>query len=299
MKALIGFSRFNILVATVVVVLGVQTLAVASDSEESAVEKRLAAEEEIQDWNWAIEPHRPSYIMPVTYNSSVNNDPYRQADFLGADEELDNLEVKFQISFKLTLWKEIFGDNSDLYFGYTQLSLWQLYSSDISAPFRETNYEPEIFLRFKTNNKIFGLTQRILTLGAVHESNGRADPLSRSWNRIYASFVFDRGNFTLGLKPWYRIPENSEDDDNPNIEKYVGYGDIYTLYKWREHLFSGLFHNNLRSENKGSIQLDWTFPLRGKLKGYVQYYNGYGETLVDYDHAVNRIGVGVMMVNWL
>ena len=148
-------------------------------------------------------------------------------------------------------------------------------------------------------NDFFGFTQRILTLGAVHESNGRADPLSRSWNRIYAFFGLERGNFSLALKPWYRIPENSEDDDNPNIEKYVGYGEVYTFYRWREHLFSGMFRNNLRSDNKGAIQVDWSFPLRGKLKGYVQYYNGYGETLVDYDHAVNRIGVGVMMVNWL
>lgn len=266
------------------------------NAAESAVAARIAGEE-ISESGWvAITPHRRNYFLPYTYNWNMNKGFANATDSTG----FDDYEAKFQLSFKFPAWKKILGSSSNLYFAYTQLAMWQLYH-DQSAPFRDTNYEPEIFATINTDLNFFGFKNRALFLGFVHQSNGRGhELLSRSWNRLYATALLERGNWALTLKTWYRIPEDSEDDDNPNIEKYYGYGELRTAYKHKGHVWSALLRNNLRGEdNKGAIELGWSFPLAGGLKGYVQYFNGYGESLLDYNHPNTRLGAGFMLNDWL
>jgi phospholipase A1 len=272
--------------------------------EKSAWEQRQDAEKAANQSGWAILPHRPNYILPYTYNNTPNNAPYKAA---GSDTELDNAEAKFQISFKLPIWEKMFGSKTDLFFAYSQISMWQVYN-DQSAPFRDTNYEPEAVVVFHPDFEILGLTNRGVAFGAVHQSNGRGnDALSRSWNRVYVAVAFDRGNFACSIKPWWRIPEDDkaypgdpDGDNNPGIEKYYGYGEFRAAYKMGNNVFAMMLRNNLRSSgNKGAIELDWSFPLTSKLKGYVQFFNGYGESMLDYDHANERIGVGVLLSDWM
>jgi len=262
---------------------------------DSLLEKRIILERESIDNPFVITPHKPNYILPASYNSSPNNAAYR--DLV---DEIDNTEIKFQLSLKFSVWRNIFGDNGHLALAYTQQSYWQAYNSDISAPFRETNHEPEAMLSFFNDVEILGFRNSVVTFGLVHQSNGRASNLSRSWNRIYTSLILEKDNLVLSLKPWYRIPEDSNNDDNPDIDKYLGHGELGAVYQMGTHTFGLLLRNNLRSENRGAVQVDWSFPVsKNKLKGYVQYFNGYGESLIDYDSSVNRIGAGIILTNWL
>jgi len=263
--------------------------------EASAIDERLRSERATRENSFVLTPHRPNYILPVTYNASVNKAPY------GAEgNQLQSVEVKFQISFKADIASGLFGKNGDLYIAYTQLSMWQAYNSDYSSPFRETNYEPEAFLAFDTDFPVFGLRNRILSLGIVHQSNGQTEPLSRSWNRVFAEFVLDRGRFALSLKPWYRFPESAAEDDNPDIGRYMGPGEIRMFYEWKKYVVGLMVRSNFRPDDlKGAEQIEFSFPLTRRIKGYFQYFYGYGETLIDYNARTNRVGIGILLTDWL
>jgi phospholipase A1 len=265
----------------------------------SPLDNRLAHLGSQAGSRWIITPYRPNYILPLTYSFDPNNESLGE---LGEeDEEFDRVEVKFQLSLMLSLLEDAVWSNGDLCLGYTQVSYWNAYNSDLSSPFRDTNYEPELFLLFDTDLDLLGLKNRAVSFGFVHQSNGRgADILSRSWNRVYANFMLQKGDFALSLKPWWRLPEDDEDDDNPNMERYLGYGEMRAFYKRGEQVFSVLLRNNLKtSGNKGAIEAGWSFPLHRRLKGFVQYFNGYGESLLDYDYKNQRVGMGLLLSDWL
>jgi phospholipase A1 len=243
-----------------------------------------------------ILPNRPTYVLPIAYNTNPNIQPFSD---LG-EPKVEKTEVKFQISLKAPLIRRFFADNAQLYFGYTQLVLWQLYNHQFSSPFRDTNYEPEVFANWDTDWTLGPVANRGVQLGAVHQSNGRAEPLSRSWNRIYAQFILEDRDWTVMIKPWYRIPESAKDDSNPDIYKYLGYGELRWAWKRGTNVYAALLRNNLIfHSNKVAIELDWSYQLTTTLKSYVQYFNGYGESLLDYNHPNNRLGVGLALTDWL
>lgn len=253
-------------------------------------------DEKTRGRKFPITPYRSSYILPLTYNGSPNDAAVQEVD---PGKELVPYEVVFQISFKVKLWEDVLGRKADLWAAYTQISFWQLYDFADSSPFRETDYEPEILLNLRTDYRILGLRGRFLNLGFNHQSNGRTEPLSRSWNRVVANAGFDRGPLALNLSAWYRFPEKEEDDDNPNIEDYMGYGQLTAYWFQGKHRLGVSLRNNLDfRDNRGAIRLEWAFPLFRTVSGYVQYFNGYGESLLDYNAASNRIGAGFVLKDW-
>ncbi|MBN2255436.1 MAG: phospholipase A [Deltaproteobacteria bacterium] len=244
---------------------------------------------------YAIVIHRSNYLLPFAYNRSPSREPYLAE---GSSENVKEAEVKFQLSFKVKLWQDLLGRDADLWFGYTQKSFWQLYDFSESSPFRETNYEPEMLVNFRTNFNFLGMDARTVTVGLNHQSNGRSGRYSRSWNRIVGNLGLEKRKFTLLLKTWYRIPEH-DDDDNPDLDAYVGYGELWGYYLWKGHRFGVMLRNNLRSShNRGAVQLDWGIPLTDRIAFYMQYFNGYGESLLDYNCGSNRISLGFTLIDW-
>ena len=274
-----------------------------ADTEEiTPFEKRMAVETQTRDELFVITPHHPNYLLPASYDFNGNNLPHNSNKV-----KLDNTEVQFQISLKAPFVEGLFHENGDIYVAYTNRSWWQAYNKNISSPFRETNHEPEIFYNLTTDYNLLGVKVRNLQLGLSHQSNGRSNELSRSWNRVYASVLLERHNFYVNIRPWLRLkedkkkhPGDANGDDNPDISRYMGDGELTIFYKFHnEHSLNMMLRNNLRSDNRGAVQIGWTFPLTNRLRGYVQYFNGYGDSLIDYNESSNRLSLGFMLTDWL
>lgn len=264
---------------------------------------------------FVLRPYRLNYFLPIAYNSSPNEDASLDLD---PKAKAQYNEAKFQISFKVKAFEDVLGDTlkdvfardtgitgMDIWLAYTQLSFWQLYNSAFSAPFRDTNYEPELLINFRTNYDLFGFKGRFFNVGFNHQSNGRSRPLSRSWNRIVGNVGMERGHFGLQLRTWYRLPDDENNDDNPDLIRYMGYGELCGTLYWEKHRFAVMLRNNFRRENFGAVQVDWSIPLSliNKIFGdsfsfFIQYFNGYGESLLDYNKSVNRISAGFMVAEW-
>ena len=193
------------------------------DPNVSLLDRRWELSEESKLGVWNIRAYQPVYLLPVFWTSDKNEFPSspNPNNTVKDQQNLTSTEAKFQISLKTKALENILGNNGDLWLGYTQSSRWQVYNSEESRPFRETNYEPEASLMFRTNYEILGLNARLLGVTLNHQSNGRSDPLSRSWNRVIFNLGFEKDNFALMLRPWYRIEEDFKDDNNPDIKMLV------------------------------------------------------------------------------
>ncbi|WP_121626627.1 phospholipase A [Poseidonibacter antarcticus] len=232
--------------------------------------------------DFGLYPYKKNYLLPATFD-------------LNKTEDRSSFETSFQISIEKPISYNFFKLGESISAAYTQKSFWQTNSD--SSPFRETNYKPEIFAQFPYKNSE---TIKGFKVSLMHESNGRNNEYSRSWNRIYLESYLQFSNFFIVPRVWYRIPEKNSDDDNPDIDKYYGYGDLTLLYPYKKHTFELMLRNNMRinSQNKGAAELNWTFPLPDFLStpnsyGFVQIFSGYGNSLIDYDRESHKIGFGI------
>jgi phospholipase A1 len=254
------------------------------------------------DAAWGFDPDSPrytinsynqNYLLLARYTSRFNAAPFVPL-FEAFGETVpdgDKTEAKFQISAKARAWTT--DDRRwGLWAAYTQQSQWQVYNSDVSKPFRDTNYMPEAFVSWRPDvNLGGGFRLGLLNAGYNHQSNGRSDLLSRSWDRVFVEAGIERGNFALLAKGWYAFHL----DDNPDITDYYGHGSLTGIYKWNGHSFNLMARGNLGT-GKGAAQLSWTSPpLFGPFRAYVQGFTGYGESMIDYNWNQSTIGVGLSL----
>lgn len=271
-------------------------------TDKGLVEQRIIADRKAIVSPFSMLSHKPNYFLFGTYNARGWDATAYRAQTKDMNYSNQDVEGQFQISLKVPLALDLFDDRFDIYGAYTNRSFWQMYNRENSEPFRETNHEPEVWLQFENHWQILGFTNVVNTLGLVHQSNGKNGLLSRSWNRMYAQFIFEKENFVFSLKPWIWITKSWSGEDNPDITDYLGHGEFRTAWRRNGHVFSVMLRNQIESRfKKGAVEASWSFPVFDYpyLKGYVQYFYGYGESLIDYNNRVNRIGIGISVTDWL
>lgn len=276
------------------------------DQEEPLLNRRMTLEALNRSNRFMLTPHKRNYFFPASYTHSPNDTPYRTDDnnSNGALSELKKAEVDFQLSIKILMREDIFGDNGHLYLGYTNHSLWQLYSDADSAPFRATDHQPEFILSFTNDWEILGFRNALNDVILSHQSNGQGGLLSRSWNRVMINSVFERGNVVFALNPWYRLPESEQEypgdpdgDDNPDIVDYMGNFEFNAAYQRKDDIYSIMLRNNLSGDNHGAMELGWSFPISSNLRGQLKYFKGYGHSLIDYNVDLEVFALGIVFTD--
>ena len=238
---------------------------------------------------FSFRPHHENYLLLANYSTRSNTEPYRLLTPAGLPPK--RVELTYQLSFKVKAAEQLAGLPVDIWLGYTQQSFWQAYNRAASSPFRETNYQPEVMAVMPINKDVAGLHFRYLNMGLVHQSNGQTGSLSRSWNRIYAELGVDRGNFSLNGRLWRRLDNAKSDNDNPDITDFLGHGDLHAVYRDNGYEYSITARRNW-STSHGSIQAGWAYPITTNLKGYLQVFTGYGQSLIDYNYSQRSVGAG-------
>lgn len=224
--------------------------------------------------------HKSNYVLPFTWTNPV--------------EDRLTHEIKFQFSLRQQI---VAFEHFRLFYAYSQKSFFQVYDSKNSRPFRESNYNPELFVR-SPNFVIQDWGKWYFDFGYEHESNGMRVPASRSWDRLIVRVNIQHGPYTILYKNWYRYdepekkdPTDPHGDDNPDLEKFYGHEEVTLAMDWRHYHFSATGRYSFR-HHKGGIEANMTFPAFGKIRGLIQYWDGYGESLIDYNRHLNKIGVG-------
>jgi phospholipase A1 len=249
-----------------------------------------------------VRTYLPNFVLPAHYTSSINRAPSSPTHTAPALPEYRPIEAKLQVSLRAKVAQGLLLPDADLWFAYTQRSFWQVWNRKESSPFRSTDYQPEAIYVVPVPARMGtlpgGWNWRMTQFGLAHQSNGQAGELSRSWNRVYAAAAFDHGEFGLTLRAHKRLRE-SNNDDNPDLVRYIGNGEV--VASWLPGLSTAqlTWRTDLRTARRGSVQLDWTYPVQASqpagLRWYAQLFSGYGETLLDYNHRQTSLGVGLTL----
>jgi outer membrane phospholipase A len=225
--------------------------------------------------------------------------------FLIGSNEDNATDARFQLSFK---YRPFAPDGtvadylpylSNLYFGYTQTSLWDI--GDDSSPFRDTSYRPSLYYRWVGDGGQFVPYE--WSAGYEHESNGQSAEDSRSIDMAFVRptwhFDFANGRRLTFMPKFYHYLEKS---DNSDIHHYRGYADWQMRYG-REDGFvvSGLYRQGTHGYATG--QLDFSYPLSNRIFArtgtfvHLQVFSGYGETLLDYNvDRGTQVRLGISLI---
>lgn len=241
---------------------------------------------------YAVHQLSDNYLLLANQSNATNDRPFRA--FNPDGYKAKHAELTYQLSFKAKLFEGLGDTPIDIWAGYTQKSFWQAYARTESSPFRETNYQPEIMAVLPINKQIGPVNVRFASIGFEHQSNGQSTTLSRSWNRFYGQMGLESGNLGVTARVWKRLDNAKSNNDNPDITDFMGHGDLRFTYRNAGYEYAALVRRNFDT-NHGALQASVAFPLVANLKGYVQLFTGYGQSLIDYNYSQKSIGVGVLM----
>jgi phospholipase A1 len=252
-----------------------------------------------------LEPYRKNYAL-IRYTSNINKAPTSPSPNHSAlaPYPYQKFESKFQFSAKSEIGNyrdlEFIGfTNFRLWGAFTQQAYWQVFNVGNSSPFRETNYEPEFIGTLGTGN---AQGWKLLNIGLSHQSNGRNEPDSRSWNRAYLQGGWEWDDLYLLGRAWWRLPERVSKDDNPDITRYIGRAEL--IAHWlpdRDDEIILLLRSNLDLHgHKGFLQLDWASPFKIGRSSQLNFQlsTGYGDSLMDYNHCQTTFSIGIVFKEW-
>ena len=258
--------------------------------------------------------YRPLTVSVVA-GSNVNRQPTSDAEAHSATEATPyrRTENRIQLSVRTKLAQGLLTQGhptrkDSLWFGYTQQSYWQLFSPDISRPFRTTDHEPEVMYVYPTDAQLpFGWRWRYSGAGLVHQSNGQSNPLSRSWNRVYLMTGMELDNrWNVRARVWKRLSEDRTSDDNPGISDYVGRGEVQLFWNLdQDHTLGATVRHALSSTGRGSARLEWLQTLgtglgggKSNLRLHTQLFSGYGDSMIDYNRQRTVFSLGLSLVDF-
>lgn len=254
---------------------------------QSLTKERQRAQGALSTSAFSVLQHRDNYLLPIAINPDATGSV---SGLRGDPREIDEEEIKFQISLKTLLIDNLFGSEAQLYAAYTSQSYWQAYNGSNSYPFRETNHEPELFVDLPMDWTFVNWQLNLLRLAFSHQSNGRSGTLSRGWDRVYTEWVLSRNSHEIRFKPWLIVSDN----DNEDISDFMGHFQLSGAHELGKHFLQWHARHTLNSDNHGALQVDWSYPIagRGNVRFYASYFDGYGESLIDYNRDVRRFGIG-------
>ena len=222
-----------------------------------------------------IKAYKANYFLPVSYKYGGTYSPV-------GTHELKSTEIEFQFSLRYDFGTNLLGLHEIYSFGYTQKSFWQAYGE--SAYFRESNYNPEFFTTIPFGDKHV----KAFRISLAHQSNGRGGAPERSWNYIAGSVFFQTGILFTELKLWHRFSDKI--DYNPTLIDYMGHGHIEFILPYKKHLAKLLLRSNFDGAN--AVEFAYSYPLSKDLFFYLKTFNGYGESLIDFDNRIDKVGFG-------
>ena len=249
---------------------------------------------QVSESQFNLTAYNPNYILPASYRTNGN---YSNRTHSAHDPKA--IETEFQFSIRVDYASRLFGQDLTYSLAYTQKSYWQTYVD--RAYFRESNYNPELFVEVPTYDLMDSVHVKRLGLYIGHQSNGRGQlqtdsnfttgEIERSWNYVAGSVLFQTGSLFTEFKGWYRISDSL--DYNPNLIDYIGYGYVKFKYFYDKHLVTLKLRHGLKT-SYGSVEASYSYPIwaRDDMYYYVKYFSGYEESLIDYDNYINKISIG-------
>lgn len=205
----------------------------------------------------------------------------------------ENTNVKFQISIAQRLTRTTLPWGTYLYLFYSQKCFWNVLEN--SMPMTDLNFNPGIGLTkplFVKNRYIGKLTFLI-----EHESNGRDSTASRSWNKIaLAANVMLTNNLMVHGKIFIPIVDG---ENNRDIIHYTGFWQAGAQILSNDRRWMGgitVMKRNQWNLNANVI-VDVAYRLFNNANQYIfmQYYNGYGEGLLEYNKFHSQLRVGILI----
>lgn len=260
----------------------------------------IEAQNSMKSWlnsEFALKPYKPNYLLPFGY---ANKD----YESYSADE-YQNIEAEIQISLKLPVTKNLLGMEEMYYLAYSHKAFWQIYTD--SSPFRETNYNPEGFIVFPIFNDISDAKLRTIKVALAHESNGQGEVSvrldkngnteivnrSRSINYFYTEATFQYNNLLMDLR--FLAPSFGESNlsDNKDIMDYWGYTALKLRYFNHKSIYTFMIRGNT-STGYGAVEATYSYPLlKDKTYIFAKFFNGYGESLIDYNNFISKFSIGI------